>query len=53
VKWFFCLKGTIRHRDVGSYLLATSASPLCLPKAALAAKSEMLTAPPKRLSSAR
>ena len=36
----FILKGTIRHRGAGSYLLAQSASPLSLPKAAQAAQSE-------------
>lgn len=49
----FILTGTIRHRDLGSYLLAESAAPLSLPKAAVEQGAEIFSEPPRRLSCAR
>ncbi|HEY3332352.1 MAG TPA: DNA polymerase III subunit alpha [Capsulimonadaceae bacterium] len=48
------LRGTIRRRrEIASYLLADDAEPLTLPPQALTSARELLTAPPRRNSSAR
>lgn len=49
----FVVTGMIQRRTLGAYMLVDSARPLSLPRAISARAPDILTAPPRRLSSAR